>query len=313
MHKSLTPYASALNCTAGQIRRYIQAGLIPSARLVQGGKGRPQWTIRDTSAEAISALRERLKGVRPTRRARWRLPVFQEPVKHRQIEVKQGRAYAVSEILLWNPTFRERDRDWISVAYDVVYRFALLRHGLTVHELRCPPTHSDFGMNRMNPNHARLVRKFDNTLRRLTVALIAPPDTQRWRLVRTIINSAFESKELNQAAELLASYHRQHGVVITYVTLGRVMGISKSALYRRYDRKKIRAALTRSRRLVVVSPEGFQPKNAREKDGAPVDRKSLTPAQLERQVRKDAQDDEDWIASQFERGPWNRLLPEKVT
>ncbi len=308
MHKSLETYSAALKCTAGQVRRYITAGHVPSAVLVKGAKGRPYWMIRDTSAETIDGLR---------RKIRWsgcELPIFHEPVRHRQIGVMPGRGPFVSDLLLWQPMFRRRERNPTSVGYDIIYRFALLRHGLTVNELRNPPTFRDPDyMNRMLPEHERKVKGFEKTLHRLTLAMLAPAIAKRNMLVQAIINREFQSAELKQAADYLGSYHRQQGIEITYATLGWVLGLSKSALYRRFRAAEIREALALAYKNARTPLRRERPPRGGKFSGiAPeTERASLNPEQRVQQSRRDEADDRDFIAALFDNNTYR--VPRNVS
>jgi hypothetical protein len=60
-------------------------------------------------------------------------------------------------------------------------------------------------------------------------------------------------RNIMEAAERLVLYYRRNGIAITHRTLAQVLGISKSSLYRQYDRGLVRSALLHAR-WVAASP-----------------------------------------------------------
>ena len=148
MHKSLKTYASVLNCSPGQIRRYIRKGEVPSAELVRGLTGRPYWVIRDTSKDAIELLRATRRGQNV------RQSSFHEPVGLPHLWQSSNGRRLVAEPLVWQPiTHLQEQRDPQVQILDRIHRFALWRHGLSAENLRHPPTVMDNGLRRIAPPH----------------------------------------------------------------------------------------------------------------------------------------------------------------
>src|SRR5262245_21046968 len=76
--ESVSLYANALEVSERQVPRYCRAGFIPSAERITGRTGRPKWVIRNTSPEAIEAVRGMIVFQRFEPRA------FSEPIRIRQ-------------------------------------------------------------------------------------------------------------------------------------------------------------------------------------------------------------------------------------
>jgi hypothetical protein len=234
MHKSLALYASALKCTAGQIRRHIRAGLLPSAKLVKGRTGRPGWVIEDTSPAAIKMLRIRLENVRP---------VFCEPAEITRIEDRGNGEITVSHEICWRESYTPPLNDNISALFDLADRAALYMHGLTPQDLINPPVYyPDKWHCVVWPPHERKVQAYYRTQGRLLYALFKPRKSYTKRWVRRLIRATFRKIDIMLAARQLAIYHKEYGVKIGHETLAKVLGISKSSLYRTYD-KLVREAL----------------------------------------------------------------------
>lgn len=77
------------------------------------------------------------------------------------------------------------------------------------------------------------------------------PESDRKTLEKLLVD--INRANIMQAAAYLALFHRRHSIPITYRTLARVLGISKSSLYRQYGRQLVEMAL-RSVRLAARSP-----------------------------------------------------------
>ncbi len=231
MHKSISLYASALKCTPGHLRRHIRAGLIPSAKLVKGKKGRPGWVIEDASPETIRTVAGKLqiKG--------YRRPTFWEPRVVDQFETKSadGRP-SLSREIHWREIFVAPPKDYLSVLFDLADRAALVRHALTRDDLLNPPVHYPDKYHCVTlPAHEIKERAYYRTQRRLLTALFRPPTSLPFRWVKRMADVSIATIDVMQAALQLARYHRLHAIKIDHRNLSMVLGISKSTLYRRYD------------------------------------------------------------------------------
>jgi len=266
MHKSIAIYSKILGCTAGQVRRYIRQNRIPSARLMRSRVGRPSWAISDCSPEAIADLKARTCAER-------RLPrpvVFHEPAPARMGgETLNGQAVQSVEIP-WCPMWRPLKWDATSARHDVITRLALLSQGLSWDDLRKPTTIMVDGRRRVEPALDEKIKAFeekrlewlrrwvlrdptdsftfeyDKKRRAWTRKSVSPPsEPDRNRLEKLLVD--INRANIMQAAAYLALYHRRHSIPITYRTLARVLGISKTSLYRQYGRALIGDALCSSR------------------------------------------------------------------
>jgi hypothetical protein len=249
MHKSLWIYADALGCTPGQVRRYIRRGRISSAKLIRSRLGRPSWSISDCSPEAIADLKVRIDGQR-----RRPLPVtFHEPVPVKTVGRAENGKVVLGVEIIWDPTWRPlRANNAVGAGHDVITRLAMLSEGLSWDDLRSPPTTIVGALRRVEASHQEKIRAFEQKrlkYLRKWVSPTSPDDQQLIQKVLADINLA----NLSEAAEYLAVYHRRYDVPITYKTLARVLGISKSSLYRQYGRKLIQNAL-RGARSGATSP-----------------------------------------------------------
>jgi hypothetical protein len=274
MHKSISIYANALGCTPGHIRRYIREGKIPSAQLIRSRFGRPNWSITDCSRSAIADLKTRIAGQR-----RLRAPVtFQEPVPSLMLRESQDGKGVLGAEIIWQPMWRSlRGNDAVAAKHDVITRVALLSVGLSWHDIRNPNSTIDpMGRRRIEPLDQQKIQAFEeNRLKwlrrwllrdptdsftfeydkmqrayiRKSVSPVSEPDRKTLEKLLVDINRA----NIMQAAAYLALYHRRYSIPITYRTLARVLGVSKSSLYRQYGRELVEMAL-RSTRLAARSP-----------------------------------------------------------
>ena len=276
MHKSIALYAKALGCTPGQVRRYIRHDAIPSAKLIRSRFGRPSWSIPDCSPATIANLKLRI-AVQRSRRA----PViFQEPVPSLTLrESQDGRGVLGAEII-WQPMWRSLRRyDTVHARHDVVTRVAMLSEGLSWHDIRNPNTTIDpAGRRRIEPLDQQKIQAFeknrlewlrrwllrdptdsftfeyDKKQRAWTRKSVSPPsELDRKTLEKLLVD--INRANIMQAAAYLALYHRRHSIPITYRTLARVLGISKTSLYRQYGRVVIGEALCSSRLAATSSTQ----------------------------------------------------------
>ena len=240
MHKSIFVYAKALNCSPGHVRRLIRAEQIHSAQLVKGRTGRPHWVICDTSPAAITAVRTKLQ-----RKGR---PTFWEPIQVECFQEKgpDGRPSIHYEIR-WREIFAPQPSDDIDILFDLADRAALVWHGLTRQDLFHPAT---YGPDRWRyvtqPASARKIKEYNRTQQRLLYALFRPPTSYTHRWVKRMLDQSFSTIDIMQAALQLALYNKVYGIEIDHRTLARVLGISKTSLYRTYGRGAVRAALTQA-------------------------------------------------------------------
>jgi hypothetical protein len=246
MHKSLTTYANALNCTPGQVRRYIREGHIPSAVLEPAPIGRPFWVIRDESEKAIEELRRNLRFIRR------RTPVFHEPVRQTCIWQVENAPPSARETVFWQPVFLHESRDFEADIFDRIYRFSLLRHRLTTENLRHPPTYVEMGLRRLVPQHGEIEKAHRRTVRRFVLATVAPRNSFRRRWIKRKFGRPPRKSVSTEAARQLGRYHRSHGVEINYKNLAAVLGFSKSKLYRKFTSAQIKEALVVARKLSVT-------------------------------------------------------------
>jgi len=248
MHKSISEYAEALRCTEGQIRRYIRQNKIPSARLIRSRVGRPAWSITDCSPAAIADLKARIQAERKLRRA----VIFHEPVRIRKIGISPDEKARP----IWCPTWCPREWDPVIAGHDVITRLALLSEGLTWGDLRSPPTVMSAGLRRIEPLHQEKIKAFEKKRLdwlRKWVCSVSDTDRKELRKLLGDVNRA----NIILAAEYLALYHRRDDVPITHRTLARVMGVSKSSLYRQYGRKLIKIALHLAQSAATSPTQGM--------------------------------------------------------
>jgi hypothetical protein len=170
--------------------------------------------------------------------------------------------------------------DAVYETHDIIIRLAMLSEGLSWHDIRNPYSTIDLGgCRRIGPLDKEKIESAEkNRLKWLRTLLLSDPkdsfifeyDKQQRAHVRKSVSPVSESDRRNlekllmnidranimQAAAYLALYHRRHNIPITYRTLARVLGISKSSLYRRYGRELIGAALRTSRSDAISAPQG---------------------------------------------------------
>lgn len=278
MHKSLALYCEALDCSASQVRRYIRAGLLPSAQLQKGPTGRPAWVIKDTTPKAIQQL-NRLLQLRGVKR-----PVFMEPVKPTE---------AGGVEVYWRAPFDSHLRaecNDLSLVHETIDRLALLKHGLRPSDLlsAATPTYEDRGGMkiapsdnsyyskfkrlesgfrpgqeyysppgmRVRPEHEAKILEYERTKGRLIAALFKPETSfaHQW-IWRFLLSRSLRAIDIDHAAAHLALHHRIIGIEINYKTLARVLGMSKSAMYRTYGGALISAALKYARGRAASSTQ----------------------------------------------------------
>ena len=223
MHKSVDKYSKAVGCTPGQIRRYIRSGLIPSAELVKPRMGRPFWVIEDVSGEAIGTLKAKLASPCLTR------PTFFEPALRQICEkTPNGTLGVTRNKIYWRPIHKSLDGDNGSTFIEIVERIALLFHGLTP---------NDLFQDRRRPvdaAHEKKMNAYERTKYRLLFGLHKSPSSFTHRWVWRTLNKSLRRTDIIHGAQQLALYHRIYGIETNYKTLGQVLGMSKSTLYRNY-------------------------------------------------------------------------------
>ena len=252
MHKSISIYAQALDCTEGQIRRYIRQNRIPSARLIRSRVGRPAWSISDCSPEAIADLKARIKGERRL------LPpvIFYEPIQERTIwKAPNGKVASVVEIT-WRPAWVPlRANSTVAAGHDVITRLALLSEGLSWDDLRSPPTVLNAGLRRVQPLHQEKIKAFEQKRLDYLRQWVSPSSPDDQHVIQKLL-ADINRANISEAAEYLALYHRQYDIPITHRMLARVLGISKSSLYRQYGRELIKIALCEARSAAISPTQG---------------------------------------------------------
>jgi hypothetical protein len=255
MHKSVGVYAAAVG-SAGHVRRLIRAGLVPSARLVKGVKGRPGWVIEDTSPEAVETLKNTLEAKKRGRPTFWE-PVIVECFNDKGPDGKPSLSYEVR----WHEIFRPPPLSGIDVLFELADRAALVWHGLTRHDLFHPPIHyPDKYRCLTDPLHQRKVEAYYRTQRRLLSALFKPRTSFTYRWVNRVADADFRTVDIMQAALHLGLYHKLYGreIEIGHQNLGRVLGISKSTLYRNYGKNLVNEALRVAHRYAQSATQRSQ-------------------------------------------------------
>jgi AraC-like DNA-binding protein len=249
MHKSISMYANALRCTPGHVRRYIRQGKIPSAQLIPSRFGRPSWSITDCSPEAIADLKVRVQG-----QPKLPSPVtFHEPVPVFRVGKNQNGKTVLGVEIIWEPAWRPlRAKDAIGAGHDVITRFTMLGEGLSWDDLRRPPTTIVGGLRRVEASHQEKIKAFEQKRLKYLRKWVSPSSPEDQQFIQKLL-ADINLANIREAAEYLALYHRRYDVPITYKTLARVLGISKSSLYRQYRRKLIQSAL-RGARSAATSP-----------------------------------------------------------
>jgi hypothetical protein len=227
-YDSVSHYAAALEVSERQIRRYCQAGLIPSAELTKGRTGRPKWLIKDTSPQAINAVQRNLAFHRSE------LATFWEPRRIQPCEQKPDEQVVSTKIsLTWVP-FRAAIPDRYSLITILAHRAALRLRRLTEYDITNPPVYRDGPLYVTYPAHEEKIRKFERTEFRLLYGLCKPKTSKQYRWAHRVLTRDLRENDIMQAAERLAIFHQTHGIEITYRSLARVLGMSKSSMYRTY-------------------------------------------------------------------------------
>jgi hypothetical protein len=112
------------------------------------------------------------------------------------------------------------------------------------------------GLRRVEPAHQEKIKAFEQKRREWLqkwVSPASPTDQEEIQKLFGDINRA----NIMEAAQYLAVYHRRYEIPITHRTLGRVLGISKSSLYRQYGRELIKIALRKARSAATSPTPGM--------------------------------------------------------
>jgi len=224
---SVSVYAAALKVSERQVRRYCRGGVIPSAERITGRTGRPKWVIKDTSPEAIDAVRETLK-----------YQGFEPPTFHEPVQVRQGpdaRRVSTRATVPWRPLNTAPIRDRYSLVTTLAHRAALRLHGLVERDITHPPVLRDErDLYITYPPHEKKILAFERTEFRLLYGLCKPKTSKQYRWAHGFLTKNLREGDIMRAAEHLAIFHQTHGIEITHRSLAQVLGMFKSSLYRTY-------------------------------------------------------------------------------
>jgi hypothetical protein len=253
MHKSILIYAKALHCTPGQVRRYIRQNRIPSARLTRLKVGRPAWAIIDCSPSAIAELKETVAAQKTAlRTSAWRV-TFHEAVRERTIVMAPNGESLLRHEIVWRPTMRAREWNAIAAGHDVITRLALLRQNLSWEELCNPSTKlDDRGLRKIEPVDQERREAFERKRRKYLRYWITPHSQRTKRMIQRFLGDLARTN-IMEAASYLALYYRRYGIAVNHRTLARVLGVSKSSLYRHYGQELVKRALCHAR-AAAASP-----------------------------------------------------------
>jgi hypothetical protein len=230
--KTVSHYAAELGLSERQIRRYCERRLIPSAELVKGRTGRPKWSIKDTSLTAIQRLRVQLMF------ECYAPPTFFEPIPLRHCQkAADGRLRATSTEIAWRPIYVAPIRDPYAWVVQRCHQAALLLHDLTESDITNPPViRNKHGLFLVSPTHEKKVLAMDRTEARLVYGLCKSRQSKQYRLALRLLTMNLRESDILQAGARLGMFHRIFGIEITHLSLARVLGMSKSSLYRTYGR-----------------------------------------------------------------------------
>jgi hypothetical protein len=229
--RSVSHYAAALKKSERQIRRYCQDGSIPTAELKKGRTGRPKWVIKDTSREAIDAVRRNLDF------QHFQLPTFCEPTEiQRYTEGPDGKLAATGSRIAWRSLYAAPIRDRYSLIVTLAHRAALRLHDLTERDISNPPVWRNGRFYDTYPPHEEKIRGFEQTEFELLYGLCEPRTSSQYQWARQILTKDLREADITRAAEHLAIFHQTQGIAITHQSLAQVLGMSKSSLYRTYGR-----------------------------------------------------------------------------
>jgi AraC-like DNA-binding protein len=228
---SVSYYAAELRVSERQVRRYCRSGLMPSAELTKGRTGRPKWVIKDTSREAIDAVRGTLEF------QRFEPPTFCEPTQiQRYAEGPDGKLVPTRPRIAWPSLYAAPIRDRYSLIVTLAHRAALRLHGLTERDISNPPVWRNCRFYDTYPPHEKKILAFERTESRLLYGLFKPKTSKQYRWARQILTKDLREADITRAAEHLAIFHQTHGIALTHQSLAQVLGMSKSSLYRTYRR-----------------------------------------------------------------------------
>lgn len=179
-------------------------------------------------------LRIKLENVRP---------VFCEPAEITRIKDPGNGEVTVSSEICWREIYSQPLNDNVSTLFDLADRAALYMHGLTRQDLINPPVYyPDKWHCVIWPPHERKVQAYYRTQGRLLYAFFKPRKSYTRRWVKRLLSATFRKIDIMLAARQLAIYQKTYGVKIGHETLAKVLGMSKSSLYRTYG-KLVREAL----------------------------------------------------------------------
>jgi hypothetical protein len=115
------------------------------------------------------------------------------------------------------------------------HRAALLRHGLTERDIVNPPIcRNECGFFVTYPPHEEKIRAFEETEFALLYGLFERTTSTQYRRAHRVLDKNLREGDIMRAAEHLAIFHQTHEIEITYSSLARVLGMSKSSMYRTY-------------------------------------------------------------------------------
>src|SRR5205823_5276307 len=99
---------------------------------------------------------------------------------------------------------------------------------------------------------------FEQTESELLYGLLKPPDSEQYQNAHRILTKDLREADIIRAAEHLAIFHHSHGIEITYASLARVLGMSKSSMYRTY-RGLVEGALKLAHKKAASPTSSDQP------------------------------------------------------
>jgi hypothetical protein len=148
----------------------------------------------------------------------------------------EGRPLLTSRIH-WREIYAPPAKDILSILFELADRAAMHMHGLTRQDLINPPVYSpDKHRWLIWPPHERKTNAYLCTQGRLLYALFKPPTSFANRRVRRLAAATLQTIDIMQAARQLALYNKVYDIEIGHQTLAKVLGMSKSSLYRTYEK-----------------------------------------------------------------------------
>jgi hypothetical protein len=114
----------------------------------------------------------------------------------------------------------------------------------------------DAGLCRVEPAHQEKIKAFRKKRRQWLRKWMGPCSRTEHKEIQKLFGDVNRAIII-QAAQYLALYHRRYDIPITHRILARILGISKSLLYRRYGRELIKDALREARSLATSPTQGM--------------------------------------------------------